>query len=243
NPRQTEIRHLLSYDDGFVLAHVRISLVEGALKADEEELLREQLTGEEIKRYRSLKHPKRRLEWLAGRIVAKGAIRIYLGSNAPLPSAIEVESSPDNAPHIVIKGEEADSALPHISISHSSDMAVAVAAQSLGVGIDVEEITESILEIADEFSTNEEVERVSKCTGPDRLIVLVSIWAVKEAARKAVGPQTCSMKELVLREARKEGDYVVCEISHPTEGRLRSVTFQNNKYVYAISLPLRTTID
>jgi phosphopantetheinyl transferase (holo-ACP synthase) len=111
------------------------------------------------------------------------------------------------------------------------------------VGIDVEEISESIFDIADEFSTNEEVERVSKCAGPNRLLILVSIWAVKEAARKAIGPENCSMKELVVLEARKEGEYIVSEISHPIAGHLRSVTFQNNNYVYAISLSCESAIE
>ena len=236
NPRQTKIKRLLNYEGGLILANVRIPLVKSVLEANEEELLCEQLTGDEIKKYRDLMHPKRRLEWLAGRIAAKGATRIYLGSNAPPPSTIKIDSSPDNAPYIVIKEEDTHSTLPYISISHSSDIAVAVATYTPGVGIDVERVTDSILNIADRFSTNEEVEQMSECTSHDRLIPLVSIWTIKEAARKAISPKTCSMKELVLQGAQKEGEYIVCQISHPTAGCLRSVTFQNNGYIYAISL-------
>lgn len=241
NPRQADIRRLLDYDSRFSLAHIHISLVDGAREANEKELQREQLTTAEIRQYHSLKHPKRRLEWLAGRIAVKGAVRMYLGSDAPLPSAIQVKSLSNNAPYTIIKGKEADSDLPHVSISHSGDMAVAIAAHSPEVGIDVEEITESVCEVADEFSTKEEVEQVSKCTGLNRLTALASIWAIKEATRKALGPETCLMKELVIREVRQQGDYIICDIANRIEGCFRAVTFQDNKYVYAVSLSCKPT--
>ena len=114
-------------------------------------------------------------------------------------------------------------------------MAVAVAAQSPGVGIDVQEIAESILEIADEFSTDEELERVGACTGFMQLTALTSIWAMKEASRKAAGPEACLMKELILEKAKAHGDYVVCELYHSNTGHIKSVAFQSNKYVYAAS--------
>jgi len=238
NPMQTEIRRLLGYDDRFMLAQLRISLVEGAAEANEEELLREQLSEGEIERCRGLTHPKRRLEWLAGRIVAKGVVRLYLDFKAPHPSAIKVESSPDNVPYVVIEGEELASSIPHISISHSGDIAVAVASQGPGVGIDVEKIAGSILEIADKFSTEKEVERVSKFAGLNRIIALMSIWVIKEAARKAVGPGACSMKDLVLEKVEEHGNYIVCELYHTNTGRIKSVTFQSSEYIYAVSMSL-----
>lgn len=236
NPQQVDIRSLLGSNEKLALAHVRISLVDSALEADGEELLHEQLSKEEVKRCLGFTHHKRRLEWLAGRIVAKGAIRIYFGSNAPLPSAIEIKSSPDNSPHIFIKSEVADSTPLYISISHCSDMAVAVASHRPGVGIDVEEINESILEISDEFSTNDEIDRVSNCTGFNRLLALVSLWVVKEAARKALGTATYLMKELAVQETRKAGEYIVFEIHHTIAGYLRAVAFRDGKYFYAVSL-------
>ena len=104
NPLAVETNHLLDgMNLGWAPSHLGFLNMVSALEANEEELLREQLTGEEIKRYRSLTHPKRRLEWLAGRIVAKGTILMYLSSNAPLACTIKVESSPDNAPYIGIR--------------------------------------------------------------------------------------------------------------------------------------------
>ncbi len=102
NPRQRKIRLLLEYGDRFILAHISISLLQGALEADEEGLLQEQLSEEEIERYRKLKHIKRRLEWLAGRIAAKGSVRMYLEAGAPPPSLIKIDSSPDNVPYVLL---------------------------------------------------------------------------------------------------------------------------------------------
>jgi phosphopantetheinyl transferase len=241
NPRQTEIKQLLGVDDKLVLAHIRISIVKGALESDEEILLKEQLSRSEIDLFYSLKHPKRRLEWLAGRIVAKGAVRIYRDSNLLPASSIKIERSKNNKPYVVIDNEETLSSPPYISISHSSDMSVSVASRVPGVGIDVEEISGSFLKIADEFSTEEEVELVRKCSMFNRAISLSIIWVIKEASIKAIGPEICSMKELILVEARKQGIYIVCDLFHTNAGRLRSVTFHHNEYVYAVSLLLKAS--
>jgi len=54
----------------------------------------------------------------------------------------------------------------------------------------------------------------------------------------AVGPDACSMKDLVLEKAEEHGDYIVCELYHPNTGRIKSVTFQSNEYIYAVSMSL-----
>jgi phosphopantetheinyl transferase len=114
-------------------------------------------------------------------------------------------------------------------------MAVAVATQSPGVGIDVQEINESVLEIATEFSTDEELKLVAACTGFMKLTALTSIWTIKEASRKAAGPELCSMKELILEKAQACGEYIIAELYHQNMGHIKSVAFQSKKYVFAVS--------
>lgn len=238
NPRQKEIKRLLAYPDKIVLAQVDIPLVKGALESDEGRLLHEQLTIEEIKHYRCLIHPKRSLEWLAGRVAAKGAIRIYLDRQAPLACDIKIESLSSRFPCAVMDTAKDVLSLPHISISHSGDMAVAVAAQGDGVGIDVEEIAESILEIANEFCSDEELELIVTCCGFTKIIALTSIWVIKEASCKAIEPEGCSMKEIVLEKVKMHEKYIVCELSYAHKSHIKSVAFQSNKYFFAVSQSL-----
>ncbi|NQU18521.1 4'-phosphopantetheinyl transferase superfamily protein [bacterium] len=236
NPRQAEIKRLLSYHDKLILAQVPISLIQGALETDENGLLSEQLAEEENKQYYKLKHAKRRLEWLAGRIVSKAAVRIYLDKGGLLPSDIIIRSLPSNSPYIIIDQEGVSTSLPYISISHSNDIAVAVAAQTKGIGIDAEKINDSILEIADEFSAEDELKLIIARTGFMKVAALTSIWAMKEASLKAAGPEVCLMKELILKKAGTQGNYIVCEFHHSNIGYVKSVAFQSNEYIYAVSI-------
>jgi len=235
NPQLTEIAGLLGHPGRLALAHVRLSLVAGALEADDEALLRDRLAAEEIEQYRRLTHPKRRLEWLAGRLAAKGAVGVLLGSAAPAPAAMRIVSLPDGAPRVVLEREGAVSATD-VSISHSGDLAVAAATADGRVGIDVETIAPSIEEMAEAFCAPEEVDRVVHSAGLTRLLALTSIWCAKEAARKVLGPRTCSMQDLRLQAARPTGVYVVCDLAHAAEGTVTAVTFQSEQYIYAVSL-------
>ncbi len=236
NPRQREIRTLLGYSGRLVLAHVSKSLVEGALEAGEEELLKERLSPAEVGLYRSHSHPKRQLEWLSGRICAKEVVRWYLGAEAPVASAMSIQSEADNAPYVVLAGERADRSVPYVSISHSRDMVVAAAVQDPGIGIDVEAISESITEIADDFCTAQEVDRFLQCAGTDRATLLTGIWSVKEASRKVIGPYGCSMQELIVEKTTLHDGYIVCELHHRHTGPVRSITFSDDRYVYALSV-------
>lgn len=237
NPRQKEIRRLLNYQDKLVLAQVPISLVQEALKVDEERLLSEELTKEERAQYGKLKHKKRRLEWLAGRIVSKAAVRIYSDMGTLLPVDITVRNFTDNSPYVV-DGLNQVASLPHISISHSCDIAVAAAAKIPGIGIDVEKIGSSILEIANEFCENHELKCIIAGSGFSKEIALTVMWAVKEACCKASRLKACSMKELVMKKAKVSGDYITCELYNSIAGRMKSVTFHNDDYAYAVSVLL-----
>jgi acyl transferase domain-containing protein/NAD(P)H-dependent flavin oxidoreductase YrpB (nitropropane dioxygenase family)/NAD(P)-dependent dehydrogenase (short-subunit alcohol dehydrogenase family)/4'-phosphopantetheinyl transferase EntD/acyl carrier protein len=238
NPWQKDIRRLLAYEGRFILAQIDLSLVEGVLEGEAGRLLSDQLTEKEIEHYHHLSHPKRRLEWLAGRIAAKGAVRMYLDKRAPFAREIEIQNLPDHSPCVVLSIKGDVLSLPHISISHSRDIAVAVAAATPGVGIDVEELSDSILEIADEFCSQEERECVIACSGRPRMTALALLWAMKESSRKAAGPENCSMKELVLGKTEARGDYIVCELYHANTGHVKSVAFCSGGYAYAVSRSL-----
>jgi len=66
-------------------------------------------------------------------------------------------------------------------------------------------------------------------------VALTIIWALKEASCKAYRFQDAFIKEIILKSAKFDEDYVVCELCHPNKARVRSVAFQSYGYVYAVS--------
>jgi phosphopantetheinyl transferase (holo-ACP synthase) len=217
---------------------VRTSLVEGAIEVHgEDSVLRSYLSEREAARYRAFRHRKRRIEWLAGRIAAKEAVRAFCFGSAPTATAVEIDSGEDDAPAIVMTAGAVPSAEAlHVSITHKTDVAAAAALSGSKVGVDVEQITASIADIAEEFCTATERALVSAHEGSGGVYALTAIWAVKEAARKAVGPHLWSMADMAIQKVEPRGRYLVCELFNPAAGRLRAVTFQNNQYCYAVSV-------
>ena len=141
-------------------------------------------------------------------------------------------------PYVVIDRGEVSQLIPYISISHSGDIAAAAATQYPGTGIDVEMISEAILEIVSKFSTDEEVKEVIRSTGFNRITSLTLIWSIKEAVLKAAGSGTFLIKEIFIEKVRRKNDYTVCEICVPGAGNYRSAAFQEGGYAYAISRQL-----
>ena len=200
-------------------------------------MIQDQLSEGEIERYQSFTNQTRKLQWLAGRIVAKAAVSSYLGQKNLFPSSIEITTSPSNEPLVSLPANQSLE-VPKISISHRDDCAVAVASDRSRIGIDVEILAVEIAEIADQFSQPSEEQEVKKCLAWNRIQILAAIWAVKESARKALGAETLSMHELEIRHPRKDGEYLVCELSSPKGDPVRSVAFQSRKYVYSVSCGL-----
>ncbi len=235
NPRQKDIKSLLNYEDKLIFAQAKIPLVHSSLKANGSKLLKMYLTPEEEEFYYTLKHFKRQREWLAGRIVAKRAVQVYLGKNSPVPCTIEIGKLSDNKPYVVIKNNKVNLAVPYISISHSNDVAVASASAYPDIGIDVEKVKESILEIADEFSSPGEIDIVTENTGFRKESLLTIIWAIKEAARKVIGPGRCSMKELVIKNVYKRDDYLIARLHYCSKEYIDTVGLIEDGYAYAVS--------
>lgn len=238
NPRQKEIRQILDYKGKLILAQLDTLLVKGSLEAYKNALLQGQLSAEELKQYRRLMHPKRSLEWLAGRIVAKAAVRMYLDKDAPFASELEIRTKPSNSPYVTIAAKGGNVILPYISISHTSNIAIASAAQEPGIGIDTEGISESILEISDEFCADKELRRVMECVGLIKPIALTNIWTIKEASLKAVEAGSCPLKEIVLEKVKAYEGYIIAELFHKQAGQIKSVSFRSNKNIFAVSLSL-----
>ncbi|MFF4160942.1 beta-ketoacyl synthase N-terminal-like domain-containing protein [Streptomyces sp. NPDC001678] len=133
--------------------------------------------------------PRRRRQWLLGRIAAKDAVRHHLwqhGAGPVFPAEIRVRNDTAGRPHPEgVHGRE----LPPLglSLAHCQEAAVALVrpAGAAPVGIDIEEITERPAATRDAVLAEDEQELFERLGGGPR--ALSRIWAAKEAAAKAEG--------------------------------------------------------
>ncbi len=130
-----------------------------------------------------IKKLQREREWLLGRIAAKDAVRRLLrerGGAHLFPIEVAIDAGTAGEPLVGIPtGEDV-----RVSIAHKDAIGVAIAAEGVTPGIDIERIEprgDGFAGIA--FSTDE----IAFATGGDRAETITRMWAAKEAAGKAAG--------------------------------------------------------
>ncbi|MEW5905346.1 MAG: 4'-phosphopantetheinyl transferase superfamily protein [Elusimicrobiota bacterium] len=131
------------------------------------------LTPDELSAWSALKVPKRKNEWLGGRLAAKlaGAAAFFPG--VPLRE-IEVRRELTGSPFLVCRGERR-----HVSISHSAGVCGAAAGPGF-LGLDIEETAPRHPGwYRDYFSPAEREGRDDAA--------MTALWAAKEALFKALG--------------------------------------------------------
>jgi phosphopantetheinyl transferase (holo-ACP synthase) len=157
---------------------------------EEEALCREWLHREEQEKLSSLCRPKRHIEWLGGRICVKEALLAFLKGAGPLSANVsaprlQIVAAPSGRPMLRQGAVAGKMATPHISISHSGEYAMAVAA-AVPCGIDIQENRETLGRIKEKFCGAAEekiLTRVLAALAPlERLSLL---WAAKESIKKA----------------------------------------------------------
>lgn len=133
------------------------------------------LVGEEHRIYARYRSPRRRAEFLAGRIAARRAVARALCDERG--AELEIGKDPTGAPSVV--GHPA----LHVSISHSHALAAAIAAP-FAVGVDLERTEPRPAAFARLFFTDAEHERLATVPEPEREELLHVLWTRKEAASK-----------------------------------------------------------
>lgn len=162
---------------------------------EEEALRREWLHREEQEKFSTLRHLKRRVEWLGGRICVKEALSRFFQQTRPqstdsaasavlAASHLRIMTAPSGRPllhPVAVTGNTT----PHLSISHSGDYAMAVAA-AVPCGIDIQENRDALGRVKEKFCGAAEekiLARVLAALAPlERLSLL---WAAKESIKKA----------------------------------------------------------
>ena len=244
NPQHPELARLLGISGRLSAAHVQVSLVRSALETNgEEHVVAAWLSPEERSRYATLKQEKRRVEWLPGRMVAKQAVRLLLGKESPPAAQIVIRRGPNGAPNVTLAGE-LSAPLPRVSIAHSKDVAVALAATDAECGVDVQAVELGTDQIRARFATTAEVETMADASQVSRTLALNLLWGAKEAARKVAGATDCTMLQMRLRHVRADGDHLVCALTDHEGRALRAVVFQRHAYCYAAAAPaVETTAE
>jgi len=149
------------------------------------------LTPAEQATFSGFTFPKRRWEWLGGRLAAKAAALAWAG--LPLSAAAlaewQVSSAPDGRPGLRRASTiHADPAL-ELSISHSHGVAAALVVAERPCGLDLQKVTDTVIRAQERFCTEAEASVLRGGVGQDsrEKVRLTLLWAAKEALRKGRG--------------------------------------------------------
>ena len=184
------------------------------------------LTPTELERYAQYTYPKRKLEWLGGRMAAKyaamTATTIHENDEKMVPwTALEVAAATDGRPFIRA-ADNPDRVLPDISISHSHGLAAAMAAVHGRCGVDIQKVTPSVIRVKKKFAPPAEVDILQGLADSGPVASqLTLLWAAKEALKKAVGTEVLpgflgvELCTAITETDRKLGTYFVFEFNLP----------------------------
>jgi phosphopantetheine--protein transferase-like protein len=133
----------------------------------------------------------RRIDWLAGRIAAKDAVRSLLRPQLGLlrPADIEIHVDQNGRPQVRGPWHSAGE-LPHVTIAHSGGEALAIAIDGeacAGIGVDIEQVGRVGDVIRRAAFTDQESRWVAAVDEDERPEWTTRFWCAKEAAGKALG--------------------------------------------------------
>lgn len=147
----------------------------------------DRLSVEEWNRFREMRFPKRRSEWLLGRLTAKELIVKCVPGMETVPfDQITIANDPAGAPYVCT----ADKILPvQLSISHREGCAVAAVNLDAGIslGIDLEWVEDHPLSFYEDFFTADEVRALGEYAAQQLAWAGSLMWSAKEAVLKALG--------------------------------------------------------
>lgn len=233
-----------------VLAQVRLDILETELnKAGENFFSRFYLSEREQQAFSGYTFRKRKLEWLGGRIAAKYAAKkiLFDGNMSGSPvewKDFELIANKQGKPFIQTGKQVTAEKMPEISISHSGNLAVAMADAENACGIDVQVISSTVVKVRERFSSTEERRILKKfdafaAVGEEAGLTL--LWSAKEALRKAIetNPLAGFMELCLTAAAGDPSEGVLFEFIHERgkeeRTRFAVVAFFYEEYVVAFT--------
>lgn len=139
------------------------------------------LSPAETRLFASFTYPKRRLEWLGGRLAAKHGLSRLLASSLTYYRDYSLVPNAHGRPHLDPPSNQEHA--PAISISHSRGYAAALVITTAGgCGIDIQQKTGQLVKVQERFTSREELAILDRI--PDPITRLGMIWTAKEAVKK-----------------------------------------------------------
>ncbi|MGP8283785.1 MAG: SDR family NAD(P)-dependent oxidoreductase [Desulfomonilaceae bacterium] len=134
--------------------------------------------------------PKRRKEWIAGRIIMRRALTRLLSNNgnAQYKDKLVRILSDDLGKPTVSFSDDSDVEFAAVTVSHSNGLVMgsAVATKAFqGIGIDIEKVEKRSRGWGSDYFSDSEIELANG--SEDRARQLTRIWSLKEASLKALG--------------------------------------------------------
>ena len=200
------------------------------------------LSAEEWNRFREMRFPKRRSEWLLGRLTAKKLIVKCVPGMENVPfNQITIANSTAGAPYVCT----ADKILPvQLSISHRERCAAAAVSLNAGIsqGIDLEWVEDHPPSFYEDFFTADEVRSLGEYAAEQRAWAGSLTWSAKEAVLKALGQglrmDTRAVEVLRIAENRVDG-WGEIELRVANINKERWFGFWRNQGQYIITLAVR----
>lgn len=166
-----------------------ISPEEYTRRAKEVPLYRHLINPEELDRANSFNIPKRRDEWLTGRICAKAAALMFhnMASSDTEPNLFEISTGNDtNGRPFLIGNLTRELNNTDISISHGANFGLALIADS-HCGVDIQAPKDTLTRVREKFCDHTEQDLLQlQLPELNELQHLTLIWTAKEAAKKAL---------------------------------------------------------
>jgi len=179
------------------------------------------LSPAEARLFAGFTYPKRRLEWLGGRLAAKHCLgRLSPSAQTAQSFYCDYSFLPDahGRPALDMPPNRGTTA-PAISISHSRGYACALVAATRTCGIDIQLITEQLATVQERFASAEELDLLHQIPAP--LTRLGLIWTAKEAVKKCrLSDQSTFFGTISLKEISYEPQEAIwtasCQVTGPT---------------------------
>ncbi|MCL2459715.1 MAG: 4'-phosphopantetheinyl transferase superfamily protein [Desulfobulbus sp.] len=142
------------------------------------------LTPAEHEFFQRFRYAKRQTEWLGGRVAAKYCLRqlFATGGSPCLWRRYSILADAHGRPRL--ERPQADCPEATISISHSHGYAAALACQAGSCGIDIQQLTPKLANVAERFAREEELTLIDPQLAT--LTRLGLIWTAKEAVKKCL---------------------------------------------------------
>lgn len=149
--------------------------------AERNDLLASMLSDAERQMLAGFTSPKRKIEWLGGRLVAKHALIRLLAEQAVF-NLRDYSLLPDAHGRPRLQPSPRIPTVPAVSISHSRDYAAALVTTGLPCGLDIQQKTPKLLAVQERVATVVELALLAGIS--DQLTRLALLWTAKEAVKK-----------------------------------------------------------